>query len=69
MSRPLWLFDPPHLTRREHLTLLKGPERVKTEWWQQTVWRDYYVASLESGAKCWVFVDGRNQWFLHGYFG
>jgi len=67
--RPLWLFDPPHLTSREHLTLLKGPERIQTAWWQRTIWRDYYVASLGNGAKCWAFVDTRNQWYLHGYFG
>jgi protein ImuB len=35
----------------------------------QTIWRDYYVACLENGAKCWAFVDARNQWYLHGYFG
>jgi protein ImuB len=67
--RPLWLFEPPHLTRRDRLTLLNGPERIQTAWWQQTIWRDYYVASLESGATCWAFVDARDQWYLHGYFG
>jgi protein ImuB len=30
--------------------------------------RDYYVARHQSGAECWVFVDSREQWFLHGYF-
>jgi protein ImuB len=69
LPRPLWLFDPPHLTDRERLTLLKGPERLQTDWWRQTIWRDYYVACLENGAKCWAFVDARNQWYLHGYFG
>lgn len=68
-ARPLWLFDPPHPTNPDSLTLLKGPERVHTAWWQEAIGRDYYVASLENGARCWAFVDGRNQWFLHGYFG
>ena len=36
---------------------------------QEAIGRDYYVASLENGARCWAFVDARNQWFLHGYFG
>jgi protein ImuB len=30
--------------------------------------RDYYVARHQSGAECWVFVDHRDRWFLHGYF-
>ena len=68
-SRPLWLFDPPRLTDRARLTLLRGPERIQTAWWQQTIWRDYYVALLETGATCWAFVDARDQWYLHGYFG
>jgi hypothetical protein len=68
-ARPLWFFDPPHPTDPEHLTLLKGPERIRTAWWRETVWRDYYVASLDSGAHCWAFVDGRDRWYLHGYFG
>jgi protein ImuB len=68
-ARPLWLFDPPHPTDPDRLTLLKGPERIRTAWWREHVWRDYYVASLESGARCWAFVDARNQWYLHGYFG
>lgn len=69
LPRPLWLFDPPHPADRARLTLLKGPERLQTAWWRETVWRDYYVAGLENGATGWAFVDARNQWFLHGYFG
>jgi protein ImuB len=69
LSLPLWLFDPPHPTDPDRLTLIRGPERIQTAWWQQTIWRDYYVASLTSGARCWAFVDARNQWYLHGYFG
>jgi protein ImuB len=68
-ARPLWLFDPPHPTKPDHLTLLKGPERIQTAWWREALWRDYYVASLDSGARCWAFVDASNQWYLHGYFG
>ena len=68
-ARPLWLFDPPHPANPDSLTLLKGPERIHTAWWQEAIGRDYYVASLENGARCWAFVDAHNQWFLHGYFG
>ena len=69
LSQPLWLFDPPHPADPAQLTLIRGPERIQTAWWQKTIWRDYYVASLANGARCWVFVDVRRQWYLHGYFG
>ncbi len=67
--RPLWLFDPPCAVQPRHLALLKGPERIRTGWWRRALQRDYYVARLESGATCWAFVDARDRWFLHGYFG
>jgi len=68
-SRPIWLFDPPCLTAKNHLTLLKGPERIQTAWWQKTIFRDYYIARHANGAECWAFVDRHDRWFLHGYFG
>ncbi len=69
VHRPLWLFDPPHPTDIARLEVLKGPERIQSAWWQQAIWRDYYVVSLENGARCWAFQDASNQWYLHGYFG
>ena len=80
-QRPLWLFDPPRRVARSELTLLQGPERMQTEWWQPnqpTTARDYYVAQHRQGAECWVFVDTSApthteqhsaDWYLHGYFG
>ncbi|MCB1685073.1 MAG: DNA polymerase Y family protein [Pseudomonadales bacterium] len=65
---PLWLFDPPCPVEPEHLTLLRGPERIQTAWWQQAVHRDYYVARHVNGAQCWVFEDAAERWYLHGYF-
>lgn len=74
--RPLWLFDPPRIVARSDLTLLRGPERIQTAWWQQSIRRDYYVARHRNGAECWTFIDtredvqedARDQWYLHGYF-
>lgn len=72
--RPLWLFDQPRPVERRQLELLKGPERVHTGWWiaadrgPPAQARDYYVARHANGARCWVFVDPRERWFLHGYF-
>ena len=66
--RPLWLFDPPWELARDEFTVLKGPERIQTGWWQKAISRDYYVARHNNGAECWTFVDAQNRWFLHGYF-
>jgi len=83
-QRPLWLFDPPRRIARSELTLLQGPERMQTQWWQPnqpTTARDYYIAQHREGPQCWVFVDTSTQltptnpdhsphdWYLHGYFG
>ncbi len=68
LPRPIWLFDPPCLAARRELTLLKGPERIQTAWWQKTIYRDYYIARHTNGAQCWAFVDDHDRWFLHGYF-
>ena len=42
---------------RSDLTLLRGPERIQTAWWQQSIYRDYYVARHRNGAECWAFFD------------
>jgi protein ImuB len=80
-TRPVWLFEPPRAIEARQLTLLRGPERIGSGWWSDrpatavTVpdvgqdWRDYYVARLENGTECWVFVDAASRWHLHGYFG
>ena len=31
--------------------------------------RDYFIAQHQLGAQCWVFVDQKSRWYLHGYFG
>jgi protein ImuB len=77
LKRPLWLFDPPRPVDRRQLALLRGPERIHTGWWLDDgdelhdppgQARDYYVARHHSGARCWVFTDPWQRWFLHGYF-
>lgn len=30
--------------------------------------RDYYVAYSKYGAKCWLYREQNENWFLHGYF-
>ncbi|MFZ9967554.1 MAG: DNA polymerase Y family protein, partial [Steroidobacteraceae bacterium] len=70
--RPLWLFEPPRQIEARQLTLLRGPERIESGWWDgHDVRRDYYLARASSGARLWVYRcpgdDG--GWWLHGVFG
>lgn len=78
--RPLWLLPRPlplkageHLPQRNGLlTLLDGPERIESGWWDDfDVKRDYFVARDESGAKLWIFREKNSgeEWFIHGVFG
>lgn len=80
--RPLWLLEHPRPVPRGELTLLSGPERIETGWWDQPNrrrssrlvqrrCRDYYIAHRTTpGGKsmqCWVYAL-RGSWFIHGYF-
>lgn len=49
---------------------LTGPERVQTQWWQEsTVHRDYYRLQTTQGPEFWAFRDLTDgTWFLHGIF-
>jgi protein ImuB len=82
MPRPLWLLQAPvALAERDQrpwwhgpLTLLAGPERIETGWWDDhLVQRDYFVAEGESAGWVWIYrtrttgTDG--GWFLQGVFG
>ncbi len=53
------------------LSLLAGPERIETGWWDgRPVARDYFVAKNPQQEICWIFRDYRleKKWYLHGYF-
>ena len=82
--RPLWMLpEPEPLTVREgypwhegRLSLLAGPERLETGWWDADgISRDYYEALNPRGRRLWVFRVRQRQeadagyWYLHGYFG
>jgi protein ImuB len=79
-SRPTWLLrEPRSLTvvneRPQHhgpLTILAGPERIETGWWDnKPVARDYFIAKNPRQEVCWIFRDYRlgKRWYLHGMFG
>jgi protein ImuB len=82
-ARPLWLLPTPvALAERDHapfwetpLTLVAGPERIESGWWDgRWVERDYFVARDAGGALLWIFrlraPDPvlRQGWYLHGRF-
>ena len=80
---------PPELMRwrrtLSRITRAEGPERIAPEWWREigapaSRTRDYYVVEDETGARFWLFRDGRHDeadggdarrpdWYLHGVFG
>lgn len=76
--RPSWLlrtpkalisiFDIPQL--RGPLTILNGPERIETGWWdEKDVKRDYFLALTQDQSQVWIYKDKKKQqWFLHGIF-
>jgi protein ImuB len=78
-ARPIWLLREPRslnvLNDQPHhhgpLTLLAGPERIETGWWDgKPVARDYFVAQNAQHEVCWIFRDYRQgkRWYLHGFF-
>jgi protein ImuB len=77
--RPLWLVEPPEALGENHgrpqragdLSLLAGPERIESGWWDGgDTRRDYFVAVDSLGRWLWIFRDPRppGGWFLHGWF-
>jgi len=84
LPRPLWLLEraQPLAERQQRpwldgpLTLLAGPERIETGWWDgHLVQRDYFIAANDDGLLLWIYRErtARDQtaagWFLQGRFG
>jgi len=77
-ERPFWLLDAPQpLPERnavpQHedgpLTLLAGPERIESGWWDgRDVKRDYFIARTPRDALLWIYRERRSGWYLHGIF-
>ncbi len=85
--RPVWLLRAPRPLREvanrlyldrqsgfDHqspLSLLAGPERIESGWWDGAdVMRDYFLARSADQALLWIYrsrsIDA--HWFLHGVF-
>ncbi len=80
--RPCWLLPQPQALpevggrpqRNGPLTLLAGPERIESGWWDEgepgaagDVRRDYFVALSPHLEWLWIFRSERG-WFLHGLY-
>lgn len=80
MDRPFWLLDPPLALRTHHdkpyygsaLSLVKGPERIETGWWDNALAiRDYFVAQDAQSIHYWIYRErdhAQPRWYLHGLF-
>lgn len=77
--RPAWLLSRPRPLASHAagpwlagpMTLLAGPERIESGWWDEApTRRDYYQAQATGGARFWVYQElgGASRWFLHGLF-
>jgi len=82
-ARPCWLLPQPQPLaeaagrpqRNGALTLLAGPERIESGWWDEgeagavgDLRRDYFVALSPQREWLWIFRT-RAGWFLHGIYG
>jgi protein ImuB len=79
VPRPLWLLAVPLRLDASvdapcyegPLTLLAGPERIESGWWDGAdVTRDYFVARTTAHSLLWIYRERREigAWYLHGFF-
>ena len=76
-DQPLSLLaHPQKLTQRAKqpylqgpLSIIHGPDRLSSHWWDTLQSRDYFIARQRNGRLLWVFYDRvQKAWFLHGLF-
>jgi protein ImuB len=72
-SRPLWLLEAPRRIREGEFTLLAGPERIESGWWDGAeARRDYFIARTGESSLAWIYrergPEPGGSWFLHGLF-
>lgn len=66
--RPLWLLDPPRRLGEDSFTLLAGPERIESGWWDGAeAKRDYFIARVGGSSLVWIYRES-GAWYLHGIF-
>jgi len=77
-ERPFWLLEAPRPIPEVGavpnyggpLTLLAGPERIESGWWDDDdIARDYFVARTPAESLVWIYRERRGGgWYLHGLF-
>lgn len=66
--RPSLLLPQPQPLNDE-VSLIHGPERIATGWWDgHSLVRDYFIARTPQGRWLWIFRTPEQQWFVHGQF-
>lgn len=75
--RPTWLLPSPiqieerqnGLYWRGYLQILLGPDRIRSNWWQTPVARDYFLAKRNDNVRLWIYLDLlQKNWYVHGVF-
>lgn len=69
--RPGWLLAEPRPLGEALPTVLAGPERIESGWWDgEDIRRDYYLVETRSGQRAWVYreVGSEGPLWLHGWF-
>ncbi len=68
VDRPGILLPQPQPLVAE-VTVIKGPERVVSGWWDDDeITRDYFIGEDEKGQQLWIFKTPDHQWYVHGFF-
>ena len=70
-QRPAWLLPKPVPLRDSKVSIVSGPERLESGWWDgDDARRDYYVVETSQGQRAWAFAPPGEQgsWMLHGWF-
>lgn len=67
-NRPVFFLSPAQpLT--EKVSLVAGPERIVSGWWDdKPVMRDYFIACTATQRWYWVYRTAEQKWYLHGVF-
>ncbi|MDO5506040.1 MAG: DNA polymerase Y family protein [Pseudoxanthomonas suwonensis] len=68
--RPAWLLQRPIPLRGHGITVLAGPERIESGWWDGAdMRRDYLIVRTRDGQHAWAFRPwGSEALWLQGWF-
>ena len=73
-ARPIWLLNPPESLgqspEKAGHTLLQGPERIESGWWDfKPACRRYWIGLFQKKRVSWIYQDQYSKnWWLAGWF-